>query len=84
MLERPMCSSLRDVLGPEIIKLIRFLSLTPQEFAQHVANTDMLTNEEKVAIFSYLCGGKCKIPGTISCRTDNRDVPLKLIPIDFS
>jgi hypothetical protein len=48
-------NNVRDVLGPDVVKLFRFLTLTLQQFAEYFSDF-FFTQKERNAIHANLCG----------------------------
>ena len=54
----------RKVLN-DVIPLIRFPLITSEEVVEHVVHSDILTSEELVNLFSYLCAHVTRKPKII-------------------
>jgi hypothetical protein len=68
---------IRQKIGPESIKSVRFLSMTNAEFSKININARILDFEEVLSIFLYMNSpGQVLIPQTLSSRSDKR-TPLK-------
>ncbi|XP_012215292.1 BTB/POZ domain-containing protein 6-B [Linepithema humile] len=83
--------SLRSVIGNALLK-IRFLSLTPEEFAEGVGVSPLLTQDEAFAILMNIScrnkipmpeGNKVPMPEGFSTDRDNRMKPLKIQTTNF-
>ncbi|XP_015189187.1 PREDICTED: BTB/POZ domain-containing protein 6-like [Polistes dominula] len=76
--------SLKSVIGNALSK-IRFLTLTPQEFAESPGMSPLLTQDEAFAILmNILCTeNKSPLPEGFSSDTHNRAKPLKAQSVHF-